>query len=195
MKNSISFYKKSFQSLQDCLEDTINKFEKEYSEIANIISEKIKAGNKILICGNGGSAAHAQHLAAEFLIRLNPNINRESLPALALTLDSSTMTACGNDYSFEEIFSRPLYALGKKNDILLLLSTSGNSKNLLKASSVAKNMGIITIGFAGGNGGKLKSSVEKFICFQSENVATIQESQILALHAIANYVEYQFLHQ
>ena len=92
----------------------------------------MKSGNKILICGNGGSAADAQHLAAEFLIRLRPKINRKAYPVISLALDTSTITACGNDYSFDDLFLRNFQALYKKGDILIVISTSGKSKNIIK---------------------------------------------------------------
>ena len=95
-------------------------------------------GNKVFICGNGGSAADAQHLAAEFLIRLKPDINREPIPAIALAQDTSTITACGNDYKFQDHFARILYALGDKNDVLIVISTSGNSKNIINVLRQAK---------------------------------------------------------
>ena len=110
----------------------IKDMSKDIIDIIENIQKKIKQGGKLLFCGNGGSAADAQHLAAEFLIRLRPNINRNPIPALSLAQDTSTLTACGNDYSFEDIFLRPFQAIAKKNDVLVCISTSGNSKNILK---------------------------------------------------------------
>ena len=109
----------------------------EIIEIVQIIKKKLKKGGKILFCGNGGSAADAQHLAAEFIVRLRPHINRQPLSALTLTQDTSTITACGNDYSFDDIFLRPFQALARKDDVLICISTSGNSKNILKVLKVA----------------------------------------------------------
>ena len=103
-----------------------------------ILTSKIKKGGKILLCGNGGSAADAQHLAAEFLIRLRPNISRMPLPAISLATDTSTLTACGNDYDFNKIFERPFLALSNKNDVLLVISTSGASKNIINVLKAAK---------------------------------------------------------
>ena len=108
------------------------KLEKKIVSAIEIMTETISNGGKIMICGNGGSAADAQHLAAEFLIRLRSNVNRRPLPALSLASDTSTITACGNDYSFEDIFSRVFNAISLKNDILFIISTSGNSKNIIK---------------------------------------------------------------
>ena len=113
------------------------------------IEKKLKKGGKILFCGNGGSAADAQHLAAEFLIRLRPHINRSPIPALTLTQDTSTLTACGNDYSFDDIFLRPFQALAKKDDILICISTSGSSKNILKVLKEAKKKKIYSVAFLG----------------------------------------------
>ena len=130
--------------LQRQLESNINAHKKilDFSvEIENIIKKihkKLAKGGKILFCGNGGSAADSQHLAAEFVVRLRPHINRNPIPALTLAQDTSTITACGNDYSFDDIFLRPFQALVKKNDVLICISTSGNSKNILKVLKEAK---------------------------------------------------------
>jgi len=107
-------------------------------EVIQIIQKKLKKGGKLLLCGNGGSAADAQHLAAEFIVRLRPHINRNPIQAITLAQDTSTLTACGNDYSFDDIFLRPFKALAKKEDILICISTSGNSKNILKVLKEAK---------------------------------------------------------
>lgn len=104
----------------------------------NIIFEKLSHGGKIFLCGNGGSAADAQHLAAEFLVRLNPKVNRMPIPAISLATDVSTISACGNDFSFNKIFSRNLEALGSKNDILIAISTSGQSKNIIEVLKTSK---------------------------------------------------------
>ena len=109
----------------------------------------IENGGKILICGNGGSAADAQHLAAELLVRLRPHINRQPLPAIALFQDVSTITACGNDFGYDQLFVRNLQAIGKKGDILLCISTSGNSENIKLAAELSNTMGIYCYGFLG----------------------------------------------
>ena len=121
-----------------------------------IISDCILKGGKVLLCGNGGSAADAQHLAAEFLVRLKPSIKRNSIPAISLATDTSTLTATGNDYSFNDIFSRPLSSLGNENDVLIVLSTSGNSKNIIKALKIANKNNIKSISFLGNKGGYCK---------------------------------------
>jgi D-sedoheptulose 7-phosphate isomerase len=130
---------------------------KSIEKIIKIIVKKLKIGGKLLLCGNGGSAADAQHLAAEFLIRLRPSINRIPIPAMTLAMDTSTLTACGNDFKFKDIFSRPFEALSKKNDILIVISTSGNSSNIIEVLSKANKKNLTTIGFLGNKGGKAKS--------------------------------------
>ena len=150
---------------------------------------KLKKGGKVMLCGNGGSAADAQHLAAEFLVRLRPNFNRKPLPAITLALDSSTLTACGNDYSYHDIFSRNLQALGQKNDILIVISTSGNSKNIINVLKKAKQMKIFSVGLLGKLGGKAKKYCNLPIIVPSNNTARIQETHIFLGHFIMESVE------
>ena len=154
-----------------------------------LISSALKKGNKVLICGNGGSAADAQHLSAEFLIRLKPKINRKPYPVMSLSMDTSTLTACGNDYNFNQIFERNLQAFGSEGDVLLALSTSGNSINVLKAIKLAKKKNIKSIGFLGFNGGKAKKFLDLPIVINSKNVARIQEAHIFLGHFIFEEVE------
>lgn len=158
-------------------------------EIVQIIKKKLKKGGKILFCGNGGSAADAQHLAAEFIVRLRPHINRQPLSALTLAQDTSTITACGNDYSFDDIFLRPFQSLAKKNDILICISTSGDSKNILKVLLEAKKQKVFSIGFLGKKGGKAKKLCNKPLIISSENTARIQECHIFLGHFILEKVE------
>ena len=163
-----------------------NKIEK----IIKIIYKKLSLGGKIFLCGNGGSAADAQHLAAEFLIRLRPNVNRNPIPAISLAMDTSTLTACGNDYDFKYIFSRNLNALGNKGkDVLIAISTSGNSKNIIEALRVAKKNKIISIGFFGKTGGKAIKYCNMPLNVGSNKVARIQESHIFLGHYIFEEVE------
>ena len=158
-----------------------------------IIFEKLSEGGKILLCGNGGSAADAQHLAAEFLVRLNPKINRMPIPAISLATDVSTISACGNDFSFNKIFSRNLEALGAKNDILIVISTSGKSKNILEVLKTAKKKKIYSIGFFGNDGGDAKKITDLSLIVKSTNVARIQETHILLGHFIFDQVENKIL--
>ena len=164
------------------LDKTINK-------TISILSSKLIAGGKILLCGNGGSAADAQHLAAEFLIRLRKEFNRKPIPALSLATDVSSITACGNDYNFDLIFSRPLEALGAKRDILIAISTSGKSKNIINALKVSKKKKIFSIGFLGGDGGLAKKYCDISLIVPSKNVARIQEAHIFIGHYIFEQVE------
>ena len=167
----------------------IFKISKDIDEVITNIQKKIKKGGKILFCGNGGSAADAQHLAAEFIIRLRPHINRNPIPALTLAQDTSTLTACGNDYSFEDIFLRPFKALAKKNDILICISTSGNSKNILKVLKEAKKNKIYSICFLGKGGGQAKKLSSKSLLVSLKYSARIQECHIFLGHFILEKVE------
>ncbi len=161
----------------------------EIVKIINKITNSIEKGGKLLFCGNGGSASDAQHLAAEFLVRLKPMINRNSIPALSLTLDSTTLTACGNDYGFENVFSRALEGLGNKKDILIAISTSGNSKNILKVLKKAKSMKIFSIAFLGKKGGKAKKLCNIPFIVKNNIVARIQETHIFVGHTVLETVE------
>jgi|TARA_B110000483_G_scaffold243557_1_gene334107 D-sedoheptulose 7-phosphate isomerase len=158
-------------------------------EMGELIINSIIAGNKLLTCGNGGSAADAQHLAAELLIRLKPKNNRQSIPALSLAQDISTITACGNDFGFDQVFGRVLESIGNKGDILLIISTSGNSKNIIYAAEVAKKKNIAIISFLGSGGGKVLKICDKTFLVPSEDTARIQESHITAGHALMEYIE------
>ena len=183
------------QDLQIQLEENINvhwdilRMSNEIYKAIQIIEKKIAKGGKILFCGNGGSAADAQHLAAEFLVRLRPHVNRNPIPAFTLAQDTSTITACGNDYSFDDIFLRPFQAISKKNDILICISTSGNSKNILKVLKEAKKNKIYSIGFLGKGGGKANKIADKSLVVSSSNTARIQECHIFLGHFILEKVE------
>lgn len=159
------------------------------TKIEKIIYETLKKKNKILICGNGGSAADAQHLAAEFIVRLKPNLNRAPLPIIPLALDTSSITACGNDFSFDKVFTRPFEALAKKGDLLFVLSTSGNSKNIINVLNFAKKKKIKSLAFLGFNGGKAKGLATVEIIIKSKNVARIQECHMFLGHNIFDSVE------
>jgi len=158
-------------------------------KIENLIFDTFKKKKKLLICGNGGSAADAQHLAAEFLVRLKPELNRVALPIVPLALDTSTITACSNDYSFEKVFSRPFGALANKGDLLIVLSTSGNSRNIISVLNEAKKKRIKSIAFLGKKGGKAKNKANVQIIIKSNNVARIQECHMFLGHFIFNQVE------
>jgi len=148
-----------------------------------------KEEHKLLLCGNGGSAADCQHIATELMIRLSHHIQRPALPAIALTTDTSNLTAGGNDIGFENIFARNVEGLGNKGDVLLAISTSGNSPNVINAVEIAHKKGMKVIGFLGGNGGKLKAIVDLPITIPSSNVQRIQEGHITVAHIICELVE------
>ena len=157
------------------------------SKIIDLTVKCLKNKGKIMLCGNGGSAADAQHLAAEFVNRFKKE--RAPLPALALTTDTSIITCIANDYSYSEIFSKQILALGKKEDILIAISTSGNAKNVITAVNAAKKIGIKTIALTGKDGGGLKEVAD--ICFivPSNDTARIQETHITVGHIICEIVE------
>jgi len=161
----------------------------EIVKAVEMISAAYKSGNKLLLCGNGGSAADCQHIATELMIRLNHHIERPALPAIALTTDTSNLTAGGNDIGFENVFARNVEGLGNAGDILLAISTSGNSPNIVKAVHSAHNKKLSVIGFLGGNGGKLKELVDLPIIIPSSNVQRIQEGHITVAHIVCELVE------
>ena len=166
---------------QGCKEDIL--------KAVNILSEVYGNGNKLLLCGNGGSAADCQHIATELMIRLSHHIQRPALPAIALTTDTSNLTAGGNDIGFENIFARNVEGLGNKGDALIAISTSGNSGNIIKAVEMAHKKGMKIIGLLGGDGGKLKPIVDLPIVIPSSNVQRIQEGHITVAHIICELVE------
>jgi D-sedoheptulose 7-phosphate isomerase len=157
--------------------------------MAETISLSIKHGGKLLLCGNGGSAADAQHLAGELLVRLRSRVNRRSLPAIALTIDPVTMTATGNDYSFEDIFARPLAGLGVAGDVLLGITTSGKSPNVIKALKLARDLGIKTLGFLGAGGGEATQFCDQAFIVPSSITGRVQESHITAGHVMLELLE------
>ena len=154
-----------------------------------IVCKSIQEGNKLMICGNGGSAADAQHLVAEFLIRFRSDKNREGIPAICLAQDSSTLTACGNDFGFDQLYRRMVETIGNKCDILLIISTSGNSKNIIFALEEAKRKGIECFGFLGGDGGNALKLCSEYFLVPSIETARIQEAHITAGHALVEYIE------
>ena len=156
-------------------------------KIACLFSESLEAGGKIIFIGNGGSAADAQHLAAELVGRFRKN--RGALAAIALTTDTSILTAVGNDFCFDEVFSRQIEALAKKGDLLVGMSTSGKSKNIIKAIERAKAIGLKSVGFLGKDGGDIKGLVDIDLTISLDNTPSIQEMHILAGHAICGIVE------
>lgn len=159
--------------------------------ICNICYEALLQGNKILLAGNGGSAADAQHIAAEFVGRFVAH--RRSLPAIALTVDTSALTAISNDYGFENVYARQLEGLGTEGDVFIGISTSGNSVNIVKALEVAKRKGLKTIILSGKNGGILRGGGDAEIIVPSEVTARIQEMHILIGHILCEYIDVKFI--
>lgn len=155
----------------------------------DLILGSIRNRGKVMMCGNGGSAADAQHLATEMVVRLSHDIERPGLPALALTTDTSILTAGGNDIGFNNIFARQVEALGNPEDVLFVISTSGNSENILKALEIAKEKNMKSIGLLGGTGGKCKDEVTIPIIIPSSNTQRIQETHITLGHIIIEIVE------
>ena len=155
--------------------------------IGKLTAVAMQSGGKLMVAGNGGSAADSQHLVAEFVARLT--VNRPALRAIALTTDSSILTAIGNDWSFEAIFSRQVEALGQKGDVFLGISTSGNSKNIVKALHEAKRLGIHTVGFTGNDGGAMRSLCDHNIVIPSAVTMNIQESHLALEHIFCMLVE------
>lgn len=166
--------------IRGCSEDLIT--------LANKIVASFTSDRKLMICGNGGSAADAQHIAAEFVNRFE--MERPPLPAISLSTDTSIITCIGNDYSFEDIFTKQIKAIGLEGDVLLAISTSGNSQNVISAAETARDMGIYVAGLAGGKGGKLKDVCDLCLTAPSDITARVQESHILAGHIICKLVDY-----
>jgi D-sedoheptulose 7-phosphate isomerase len=155
--------------------------------IGKLTADAMRSGHKLLAAGNGGSAADAQHLVAEFVVRLT--VNRPALRAIALTTDTSILTAAGNDYGFDHVFERQIEALGQPGDVFLGISTSGNSPNILKALYQAKKIGIATIGFSGNDGGKMRELCDHNIIIPSNVTMNIQESHLALEHIFCMIVE------
>ncbi len=184
----------SLQTIQDCIvehQKVINLVRDLLADkilsAANICKDAVENGNKVLFCGNGGSAADSQHLAAEFVGRFQ--IERDGLAAISLTTDTSILTAVANDYGFETVFSRQVSALGNKGDVLVGLSTSGNSENVFEAIIKAKEMGIKTISLTGCDGGKIAKTADLSINIPKKITARVQEAHILIGHIICQLVD------
>ncbi|MDA9120293.1 SIS domain-containing protein [Opitutales bacterium] len=168
-----------------CIQNGLNSI----NEIGNNIVSSIINGGKLMLCGNGGSAADAQHLAAELVVRLRPAYNRRGLPAIALAMDTSTITACGNDYSYDMLYSRTLESIGNSGDCLLGITTSGNSQNVYNAMKLAKEMNIQTFGFLGAGGGKVLELCDEAFLVPGDETGRIQECHITAGHALMEHIE------
>lgn len=185
-----SIIEQNFKESIEAKQQTALLLEAPIESAINMIVSAFKSGNKLLICGNGGSAADSQHFAAEFTGRYE--MERKPLPAIALTTDTSALTAIGNDYSYDVIFSKQVEALGVKGDILFAISTSGNSANVIRAIESAKQKGMTIIGLTGKDGGKIAKLLgghDVNICAAVARTARIQEIHILVLHTICDAVD------
>src|SRR5262245_33563510 len=179
-------FRRSCEALSRAADDP--KFHATIHSIADAITGAFRDGHKLLIAGNGGSAADAQHIAGEFLSRLN--FDRNPLPAIALTTDSSVLTAIGNDYGFERVFERQVRGLGNPGDVFTAISTSGRSPNVIAALKAARECGVTTIGFTGtAPGGLMQPLCDHFLAAPSEETPLIQQIHIIAAHAICGLVE------
>lgn len=179
----VKLFKESCQVKEAFINENLGKL----VNAIEVLTAALKTGNKIMIFGNGGSAADAQHIAAEFVNRFI--IERPPLPAIALTTDTSVITSIGNDYDFSEIFAKQIRALGQQGDVAWGLSTSGNSQNVLKGLELAKKMGLITLAFTGKDGGPIAQMADLSLNVSSNSTARIQETHITAGHAICELVD------
>jgi D-sedoheptulose 7-phosphate isomerase len=182
-KNIESCIKEGIRALEGVLEDQVGNIE----NAATAIIESLKAGKKLLVFGNGGSASDSQHMAAELVGRFK--MERKALPAIALTANTSILTAIANDYGYDAVFSRQVEALGAQGDVALGISTSGNSKNVIEALKRARSIGMKTIALSGGDGGSMKSQADISILVAAKDTPRVQESHILIVHIICALVE------
>ena len=188
----MSFLEKVNESIKGSIETKARLLEEcgnDIVRIGEVLGNAVKNGNKIMFCGNGGSAADAQHLAAELVVRLRPHVNRKAIPGLALTVDPSIVTAGGNDYGFDSIFERAVEAYGKEGDVLIGISTSGNSENVLRALNKAKELDVKAIGLLGKSGGRIAPVCDDSLIVPSDVTARIQESHILVGHIWCEMIE------
>jgi len=182
--------KKELESHLQTIQAVQNNMEKDIQAVAKIVVDTLKNGNKVLICGNGGSAADAQHFAAELTGRYKTE--RRGLPGIALTTDTSALTAIGNDYGYDRVFDRQTEALASSGDLLIGISTSGNSKNVISALKLAKEIGCSTIGLTGRDGGDMNNVCDVNLVVPSNNTPRIQEMHILFIHTICQLEDDNF---
>jgi len=180
-----------FESHFETIKAVMETMEQEVEKASIMAVEVLKRGNKILLCGNGGSAADAQHISAELTGRYKTE--RRGLPAIALTTDTSALTAIGNDYGYDRVFDRQVEALANKGDLLIGISTSGNSANIVSALKLAKELGCSTLGFSGRDGGKMNEVCDINLVVPSNNTPRIQEMHILFGHTICHIIDEAFI--
>ncbi len=179
--------KTSTRKLAGALNETMDQDGRLIHDMASSIVRSLETGGKLLLCGNGGSAADCQHLAAEFVNRFR--MERRPLPAVALTTDSSVLTAISNDYSFAQVFEKQVLALGRPGDVLLGISTSGTSENVIRAIQAARNLGMVTAGFTGQEGRQMRGLCDFLVRVCSEDTPRIQEVHIFLGHILCDLVE------
>jgi D-sedoheptulose 7-phosphate isomerase len=184
-----SFYADSLSDSARVKESTIDACRADVMSAIDVVVDTYRNGGKILFCGNGGSAADCQHLATELMVRLNHDVKRPALGAISLCTDPSNLTACGNDLGFEELFARSVEGLGRAGDLLVGISTSGRSKNVIRAVEKAKSIGMKTLCLLGGTGGELKDLCDVAVVVPSSNTQRIQETHITLGHIICESAE------
>jgi D-sedoheptulose 7-phosphate isomerase len=182
-------FNQSIKVKQSCIEQGFQPLYR----MSEYIAQSIQNGGKIMLCGNGGSAADAQHLAAEMLVRLRPMNNREGVAAITLAQDTSTITACGNDFGYDLLYERVLRTLGRSGDCLIGITTSGNSKNVILAMKAAKELNIKVFGFLGCGGGEVLKYCDEAFIVPSNDTGRIQEAHITAGHALMENIENQLI--
>lgn len=187
MNSLSSYWRDEFRSHNDVVEKSLSALEPDFVKLVGLCVTSIRGGGKIMLAGNGGSAADAQHIATELTVRYVQD--RPPIAALALTTDTSTLTAAGNDYGFDHVFSRQISALGQKGDIFIAISTSGNSPNILHAIEAARKKNITVVGLTGRDGGKMKSLCDLSLVVPSTVTARIQEIHILVGHLLCGALE------
>jgi len=186
----IKTIKEEFSSHLETINKVIGSMEKDIEIASTIIVDALKNGNKILLCGNGGSAADAQHIAAELTGRYKTE--RRGLPGIALTTDTSALTAIGNDYGYDRVFDRQVESLANEGDVIIGISTSGNSKNVVSALKLGQEIGCKTIGLTGRNGGAMNDVCDINLVVPSDNTPRIQEMHILFGHTICQIIDNNF---
>jgi D-sedoheptulose 7-phosphate isomerase len=187
--DKVKFLEDSLRESADTKLSILKSCKNDILKAADSVVRSFASGGKLMLCGNGGSAADSQHIATEFVIRLSHNLQRPAMPAIALTTDSSNLTAGGNDIGFENVFARSVEGLGREGDVLIGISTSGNSKNIINAFKKAKEKKIYCIGLLGCGGGKIKNETDLNIIVPSSNTQRIQEGHITIGHIICEIVE------
>jgi len=190
-ENMLKNIRSELESHLGTIQSVINSMEGDIERVSKMLVDTLKNGNKILLCGNGGSAADAQHIAAELTGRYKSE--RRGLPGIALTTDTSALTAIGNDYGYDRVFDRQVEALANKGDLLIGISTSGNSQNVINAFGVAKELGCITIGLSGKGGGRFNGECDLNLVIPSDDTPRIQEMHILIGHIVCQCIDDAFV--